>query len=189
MLRQFRPVALLARCRPSQRLLSSIHSAAVHRPQTRVVPAVKFFNSPSVRRYGVLEEDSHAPVIDFAKVKSIAEEKKPDVVLVDTREPEEYAEGHIPGAVNIPVNSSPGALGLPEEKFESTFGFPKPEPSQTLVFYCLAGVRSTMAEELAGTFGYDKRLNYVGSWADWTDKKGPVEVPKQEKPEPEADKK
>ncbi|KAG7806402.1 hypothetical protein KL921_004799 [Ogataea angusta] len=179
MLRQLRPLALLAKSRPLTRSLVSLRSNGIYRFQVNRTPVAFSASRFSIRKYSVLEEESQAPVVDFSKVKELVEKKDPENVIVDVREPEEYAKGHIPGAINIPVNSSPGALGLSPEEFEQTFGFPKPDPSKTLLFYCLAGVRSSMSEELASTFGYGKRLNYVGSFADWTEKKGPVEVPKQ----------
>ncbi|ODV87166.1 hypothetical protein CANARDRAFT_26590 [[Candida] arabinofermentans NRRL YB-2248] len=134
-----------------------------------------FKQTLSKRNYSVIEEESAAPIIGFEEMQSIAAKPSPDQVIVDVREPGEYAAGHIPGAINVPVKSSPGALGLSEDEFQLTFGIPKPELDKTLIFYCLAGVRSSMAEELAGTFGYDKRLNYVGSWEDWVANNGKIE--------------
>ncbi|CDK28867.1 unnamed protein product [Kuraishia capsulata CBS 1993] len=128
------------------------------------------------RYYSVIEEEPNAKVVGYEEVKALSE-KPGDALIVDVREPSEYAQGHIPNAVNIPYKTSPGALGLPDDDFEMTFGFPKPTTDTELVFYCLAGVRSTAAEELAGTFGYGKRLNYVGSWEDWANHE--AETPKE----------
>jgi len=133
------------------------------------------------RHYSVIEEEGSAPVIDFNKMKTIVKEKKPEVVVVDVREPDEYKTGHIPGAINIPCKSSPGAFGLSPEEFKLTFGFSKPAKDRTLVFYCLGGIRSSISEELAGTCEYSKRLNYKGSWEDWVANKGAIEYPKEEK--------
>lgn len=118
-----------------------------------------------------------APIVDFAQMRELVREHKPNVVLVDVREPDEFAAGHIPGAINVPVKSAPGALGLHEEEFKLRFGFDKPDTDKTLVFYCLAGVRATMADELAYTFGYNHRLNYAGSFNDWVQQNGPIETP------------
>lgn len=121
-----------------------------------------------------------APIVDFEYVKSLATNPVPNTYLIDVREPSEYAQGYIPTALNIPYKSSPGALGLDEEEFSELFGFPKPPTDGTLVFYCLGGVRSTAAEILADTFGYQKRMNYTGSYKDWIEHDGPVEYPKKE---------
>ncbi|MCL6556419.1 MAG: metalloregulator ArsR/SmtB family transcription factor [Burkholderiales bacterium] len=43
--------------------------------------------------------------------------KRGDVVVIDVRPPEEFAAGHIPGAVNIPVNELPKRLkSLPKDQ-------------------------------------------------------------------------
>lgn len=119
------------------------------------------------RFYSVISEECKAKSYDYKGIKELVQYPKDDVIIVDVREPVEYQQGHIPGAINIPFKSNPGALGLNDEEFEENFGFPKPDPKKELVFYCLAGIRSTAAEDLAKTFGYKNRGNYVGSWEDW----------------------
>lgn len=147
---------------------------------------IRSFTSTSIKQQQQQQQqkeestDEVAPIVDFAKMKSITLAHDPNVVLVDVREPDEFSAGHIPGAINVPVKSAPGALGLHEEEFKLRFGFDKPDVEKTLVFYCLAGVRSTMAEELAYTFGYNKRLNYVGSFNNWVQQNGAIETPKTE---------
>lgn len=118
------------------------------------------------RFYSVLSLQP-AKLFKYDDMKRIVDEAKPETVILDVREPIEFQEGHIPGARNVPFKSSPGALDLSEEDFEDAFGFEKPFKDLELVFYCLGGVRSTAAEELAHSFGYNKRANYVGSWEDW----------------------
>lgn len=123
--------------------------------------------SQSFRRlYSVLSH-SDAKIYNYDDVKAYVAAPGEKTLLVDVREPAEYAEGHIPGAVNIPFKSSPGAFGLSNEDFKESFGFEKPSKDTELIFYCLAGVRSTSAEELANSFGYAKRGNYPGSYEDW----------------------
>lgn len=114
---------------------------------------------PNLRNYSAITLDTPAPIADFSKIKEIStasasDSSSPSSILVDVREPAEFAEGHIPGAVNLPFKTAPGALGLEPEEFFETFGFQKPSTETQLVFYCLAGVRSTAAESLAATFGY-----------------------------------
>jgi rhodanese-related sulfurtransferase len=90
----------------------------------------------------------------------------------DVREPHEYAEGYIPKAKNMPINSQPGGLALSAEDFEDKFGFPKPGPEEEVVFYCRAGVRSKAAATLAESLGFTNVREYRGSWLDWIEKGG-----------------
>lgn len=74
--------------------------------------------------------------------------------LVDVRTPEEFAAGHLPGAVNIPVDELPrrfGELGSPE----------KP-----LVLYCRSGARSGRARSFLLERGFQQVLN-LGPMSAW----------------------
>lgn len=93
------------------------------------------------------------------------------------REPAEYEEGFIPGAINIPIKSQPDAMFLPEDEFEDRFGFSKPEMAKEVVFYCKSGVRSSAAAQLAQQHGYKNVSEYRGSWMDWRKQGGKEERP------------
>jgi phage shock protein E len=41
---------------------------------------------------------------EFIDPQVVLEAKKSDVTVIDVRSPEEYAKGHVPGAVNIPID-------------------------------------------------------------------------------------
>ena len=82
------------------------------------------------------------------------------ILLVDVREPNEYAAGHIPGAVSHPLSTfDPSAL--PEGK--------------RIVFSCAAGVRSLRALEFARAAGRDLHEHYRGGFKDWVVAGEPVE--------------
>ncbi|KAF8476766.1 YOR285W-like protein, partial [Kalaharituber pfeilii] len=90
-------------------------------------------------------------------------------LLIDVREPSEYAGGHIPTAHNLPILSRPDALFLPPEEFLDAFGFEKPEVEEgrEVIFYCKAGIRSAAAARMAWEVGYRNVGEYPGSWMDW----------------------
>ncbi len=82
------------------------------------------------------------------------------ILLVDVREPHEFAAGHIPGAVSNPLSTfDPSAL---------------PE-GRRIVFSCAAGVRSVRAMEFAQAAGRDIREHYKGGFKDWAAAGEPVE--------------
>ena len=63
----------------------------------------------------------------------------PGAVLIDVREPSEFAAGHIPGAVNMPLSGS------------RNLSFGKDTP---LYLYCLRGSRSLKASVILKGHGY-----------------------------------
>lgn len=81
--------------------------------------------------------------------------------FVDAREPEEYAEGHIPGAVNLPydqVVTDPDRL----EKFDAQ--------GKPIIIYCGGGtceLSMNLGFALVGA-GKKKVLVFMGGWPEWT---------------------
>ncbi|TQF15109.1 rhodanese-like domain-containing protein [Myxococcus llanfairpwllgwyngyllgogerychwyrndrobwllllantysiliogogogochensis] len=74
--------------------------------------------------------------------------------LVDVRTPEEFAAGHLPGAVNIPVDDLSQRL--------QELG----PPENPLVIYCRSGGRSARAEKLLKEQGFQQVLN-LGPMSTW----------------------
>ncbi len=94
----------------------------------------------------------------FASVdaeKFAREVAKPKVQLVDVRTAEEYAEGHIPNAVNIDV-SSPDFV----EKVSTL------DKNRTVALYCRSGRRSKRAAELVVNLGF-KVVELDGGIISW----------------------
>jgi len=108
------------------------------------------------------------------QVLAIVEDPEPKAILLDVREPHEYAEGCIPTALNMPITSNPDALFLSPEDFQDRFGWTKPGTNKQVVFYCKAGVRSSAAAQMARQSGYKDVVEYRGSWLDWVKHEGPT---------------
>ena len=85
-----------------------------------------------------------------------------DVQLVDTREPHEHAEGHAPGALNIPHMST-----LPRVAELAT--------DRPILFICKSGNRSAVAAEFAATMGLTELFNVEGGHDDWVEAGYPME--------------
>ncbi|WP_322797598.1 rhodanese-like domain-containing protein, partial [Thermoflexus sp.] len=77
-----------------------------------------------------------------------------NVLLVDVREPNEYAEGHIPGAVNIPLRTLTKNLDK----------LPKDKP---VVLYCRTGHRSGMATAALQMLGYSNVRAFPPAFVGW----------------------
>ncbi|XP_004073219.1 thiosulfate:glutathione sulfurtransferase [Oryzias latipes] len=94
-----------------------------------------------------------------------------NLVLVDVRSKGEVDNGHIPGSINIPLDTVESAFKLPPEDFKSKYGKTKPEKdSQDLVFHCQMGRRGETATKQARQLGYSKARNYAGGYMEWSKK-------------------
>ena len=93
-------------------------------------------------------------VISVEQVKADLDEGK-DFILLDVRTPEEYEEGHIEGALNIP---------LKELAYEVENEIPDVETA--IYLYCRSGVRVITAGHILYDLGYENIYNMGGilSW-------------------------
>ena len=74
----------------------------------------------------------------------------PRAVLIDVRDEDEFAAGHIPGAICIPL-----------ERIEETADR-LPERDAPLLLYCRSGRRSGLAEQALRERGYTNAVNIGG---------------------------
>ncbi len=75
--------------------------------------------------------------------------------VVDVREPEEYAEGHIPGAVLLPLG-----------RVEAEAPYVLPNKEAVWLIYCRSGVRSARAAAILAGMGY-RHLYDLGGILRW----------------------
>lgn len=94
------------------------------------------------------------------------------VVLLDTRSPDEYRAGHIPGAVNVPylqnaVEGTPRFWKPPAglQRMYQTAGV---VPAKKVIPYCSTGVRSAVTYLTLTLIGYPDVALFTGSWAEWS---------------------
>ncbi len=74
-------------------------------------------------------------------------------LVVDVREPEEYAQGHVPGAVLMPLATVPAR-------------YPELPRDRAVYLVCAVGARSMQAARYLARLGYDAR-NVAGGTSDW----------------------
>ena len=85
-------------------------------------------------------------------------------LIVDVRTPREYAEGHVPGAINAPLSSLvTGTAKLP------------PAGAEPIVLYCGQGPRARMAAVFMRRAGFHHIQYLKGHMTNWRKHKLPVE--------------
>jgi rhodanese-related sulfurtransferase len=93
------------------------------------------------------------------------QQKDASLYVLDVRAPEEYAAGHVPGAVNIPHDQIASRLAeVPKDK--------------DVVLYCRSGRRSALAGEVLAGNGYTRLQLMQGDMPGWMAKDRPVEAPR-----------
>ena len=81
------------------------------------------------------------------------------VIIVDVRTPEEVAEGHLEGAINVDFRA--------ENFFEQVDLLDR---DQTYLLYCRSGRRSASALELMQANGFSKLYDLEGGFLAWKEK-------------------
>lgn len=96
----------------------------------------------------------------------------PDIVIVDTRSPNEYRQGHMPGAVNwdwmnaVPTDSR--STLRPDDELRAELEAIGITPDKDVVAYCRSGARSAHVYLTLRHLGYPRVRNYDGSWLAWS---------------------
>ncbi len=85
-------------------------------------------------------------------------------VLVDTREDNEFAAGHVKGAVHL-------SKGIIERDIEARY----PEKDTKLVLYCGGGFRSALVADNLQKMGYTNPISLDGGWRALKDSGLPLE--------------
>ncbi|MCP3985288.1 MAG: rhodanese-like domain-containing protein [bacterium] len=86
-------------------------------------------------------------------------------LVIDVRTAEEYASGHIQGAINIPFDQVAGRI----DEVDAPNG---------VALYCMVGPRARKGEAALRDVGYDEVLHIEGGLAAWKEAGLPVESSK-----------
>lgn len=124
--------------------------------------------------YKQLLAEANAEIETIGTADAIAQHGKPDIVLVDLRDPRELErEGMIPGAFRCP-------RGMLEFWLDPESPYHKPifAEDKKFVFFCAAGWRSALAAKTAQDMGLEKVAHIDGGFTAWRDAHGPVEAAK-----------
>ena len=89
------------------------------------------------------------------KIDAVKDLIEAGAVVIDVREEGEYAEGHVPGAVNVPIRTLAQNLD-------------KIPADQPVLVYCASGHRAGMALSNLQALGYDNVRSFPGGWTAWS---------------------
>ena len=101
--------------------------------------------------------------LDFREVKQRLDAGE-TLKLVDVREDNEWARGHLPGAIHL-------GKGVIERDIETAI----PDKTLPLVLYCRGGFRSALAADNLQKMGYENVISMDGGWRSWSEAGFPTE--------------
>ena len=100
------------------------------------------------------DEQSQGITIDTARC--FFKTDKRDYIILDVRRADEFADGHIPGAINVA-----------NEDIQDVEPAELPDKNQTIYVYCRSGNRSKQAASKLAAMGYTNIIEF-GGILDWT---------------------
>jgi len=104
------------------------------------------------------------PEISQQQLQALTSAGKPAVVILDVRTPEEYHQGHVPGAINISHTQIIQHLSKLE-----------PFKNQPIVVYCRSGKRAAIAEKILTAHGFKQLKHLTGDMNGWQTAQLPIE--------------
>ncbi len=110
--------------------------------------------------------EAKAAVREVEPAQAEEELGRDKAVVLDVREPDEYEQGALPGAVHIP-------RGTLETSVEGKI----PDKSSHVVVYCAGGTRSAFAAKTLQELGYSDVASVIGGFNRWKDEGRPWTTP------------
>lgn len=110
-----------------------------------------------------VQAEETAKVTQSALLERI-QKKDTSLIVLDVRSPEEFAAGHVPGAINIPYTHLPARIS----------SMPSPTDKDVVV-YCEIGVRAEKAAASLRDNGFTRLMHLDGDMKQWREGKRPTE--------------
>ena len=124
----------------------------------------------SVKAY-VAAAKKEIKVIKMAEFRKLVDENKAGLI-VDVREADEVADGHVPGAVHVP-------RGLLEFQIWEYVGFPKAvDMNKQMTIYCKSGGRAALAAKTLKDLGFTNVASVEMPFGEWVKGGNPLVKPK-----------
>ena len=108
--------------------------------------------------------------VDTAEADELRQQ--PGAIVLDVREPDEYEQGAIPGAVHIPRGN-----------LETSIEARVPDKTAPVIIHCASGVRSAFAAKTLTELGYDDVVSVAGGFNKWKDEGRDWAAPRKLTPE------
>lgn len=116
-----------------------------------------------IKSYSEFVREAKAKIVEVTPAETMRiRQAHPQTVLVDCREPNEFALGHIPGALFIP-------RGVLEQNIERAV--PR---DRKVILYCASGNRSALAADVLAQMGYTDVASMSGGIRGWVDAGGEI---------------
>src|SRR5690348_18282782 len=93
--------------------------------------------------------------VDAVRARELLDSSEPPL-LVDVREPDEWQEGHLPGAIHIPRGN-----------LESRIERAAPDKTQQIVLYCESANRTVFGAKSLEELGYENVHSLIGGYVEW----------------------
>jgi molybdopterin/thiamine biosynthesis adenylyltransferase/rhodanese-related sulfurtransferase len=113
-----------------------------------------------------LLRDTKSRIREVDTATAAADLGRAGTVVLDVREPDEYEQGALPGAIHIP-------RGHLESQVEGRIT----DHDAHVVVYCAGGTRSAFAADTLGLLGYSDVVSVVGGFNRWKDEGRPWSTP------------
>ncbi|HEY0941267.1 MAG TPA: rhodanese-like domain-containing protein [Steroidobacter sp.] len=109
------------------------------------------------------DAEQTTPRIDQALLLKRIDDRDSSVVILDVRTPEEYAAGHVPGAINMPYTHLPARISEIADAAD-----------KDIVVYCEVGVRAEEGAARLRESGFTRLLHLDGDMKAWQESKRPL---------------
>jgi thiosulfate/3-mercaptopyruvate sulfurtransferase len=121
-------------------------------------------------------EPASTPFVGYDTVVAALDD--PEVAVLDTREPWEWEEGHLPGAVQLDWREfvDDDSRGLkPDDELEAVLADHGVDPGRRVLLYCNTARRISHTYVVLRHLGYEDVMFYEGSLTEWEARGGPLE--------------
>ncbi len=109
-------------------------------------------------------------VREVSPEETLAIIKSGEYLILDVREPDEYAEGHLPTAINIPRGFLEVRADLEHYKKDARLQ----DRNQRILCYCGGGHRSALAARVLQEMGFQEAISMNGGWTEWNERDLPI---------------